>query len=148
MHVCPTCNIIIVELSLFLWYKRMLLFLLFYLAKLWRAQFAIYCCVVIASLPLEFLTLFSAGQNSQSVRNRWALWVCREVPYRIRPKIQRHLRKVSCKCFTLFCKSQSMSNNGRKAGATILLAFVAGVRKGRGREFGRETTRPSRFSRA
>ena len=102
----------------------MLLFLLFSLAKLWRAQFAIYCCIVIASLPGEFLTLFSAGQNSQSVRNRWALWVCREVPYRIRPKIQRHLRKVTCKCFMLFCTSQSMSNNGRKAGATILFLSV------------------------
>ena len=107
----------------------MLLFLLFSLAKLRRAQFAIYCCVVIASLPGEFLTLFSAGQNSQSVRNRWALWVCREVPYRIRPKIQRHLRKVSCKCFMLFCTSQSMSNNGRKAGATILFLSVIMHRK-------------------
>ena len=107
----------------------MLLFLLFSLAKLWRAQFAIYCCIVIASLPGEFLTLFSAGQNSQSVRNRWALWVCREVPYRIRPKIQRHLRKVTCKCFMLFCTSQSMSNNGRKAGATILFLSVIMHRK-------------------
>ena len=107
----------------------MLLFLVFSLAKLWRAQFAIYCCIVIASLPGEFLTLFSAGQNSQSVRNRWALWVCREVPYRIRPKIQRHLRKVTCKCFMLFCTSQSMSNNGRKAGATILFLSVIMHRK-------------------
>ena len=103
--------------------------LLFSLAKLWRAQFAIYCCIVIASLPGEFLTLFSAGQNSQSVRNRWALWVCREVPYRIRPKIQRHLRKVTCKCFMLFYTSQSMSNNGRKAGATILFLSVIMHRK-------------------
>lgn len=36
-----------------------------------------------------------ACQNCQSDRNRWAVWIYREVSYWIRPKIQWHLREVS-----------------------------------------------------